>query len=63
MANTSRPSLKANSAVINEPLFFAASTTNIPLDNPVIILFLAGKFPGFGNVFSGYSDITAPFEL
>jgi hypothetical protein len=38
----------------------APSTTTTPRDNPLINLFLTGKFLAFGGVLGGYSVITAP---
>ena len=48
------------STVINVPLFSLASITRIPLDNPLIILFLIGKFIFSGFVPNGNSVIIAP---
>ena len=42
------------------PLFFLASTTIIFLLNPLIILFLSGKFIFSGLVPNGNSEIIAP---
>ncbi len=50
MANTSLPCSRAKSAVIKAPLFAAASTTKIPADKPLIILFLRGKLALSGLV-------------
>lgn len=56
------PCSSAKSTVIKEPLFLLASATNTPKDNPLIILFLAGKFIGFGFVPTTYSEtINPPF--
>ena len=58
--NTSRPSLTAISAVINEPLLPFASTTITPLLRPLIIRFRAGKCLADGGVPGGYSDTSKP---
>lgn len=59
-AKTSFPCSSAKSAVIKAPLILLASTTNTPFDNPLIILFLLGKFNFSGLVsaelFSNYTS-------
>ena len=60
MTSTSLPCSKAKSTVIKVPLFFFASTTMIFLLNPLIILFLSGKFIFSGLVPNGNSEIIAP---
>lgn len=59
-AKTSRPCSKAQSAVISDPLFSAASTTKTPKLSPLIIRFLSGNNPGKGGVCGGYSDKSSP---
>ena len=62
-ANTSLPCSSAKSAVIRLPLLSGASVTTTPELNPLIILFLFGKFCGNGFSFISYSVITAPPEF
>lgn len=58
--NISLPCSSPKSTVIRVPLFLLASTTKIPSDNALIILFLAGKCILSGFAFSSYSVIIAP---
>ncbi len=59
--NTSLPCSIAHSAVISEPLPFAASIINVPTLRPDKILFLLGKLGAFGGVAGKYSEMTTPF--
>ena len=54
------PCSSAKSTVIRVPLLGAASTTITPSDNPLTILFLAGKLLGNGFSPTGYSEIISP---
>ena len=54
------PCSKAKSTVISVPLFCFASTTNAPVEIPLIIRFLAGNVYLLGLVPAGYSDINKP---
>ena len=50
----------ASCAVMSAPLFLGASTTTTPCDRPLIMRFLAGKFPFEMALPGGYSDATSP---
>ena len=50
----------ASCAVMSAPLFLGASTITTPWDKPLMMRFLAGKFPLEMALPGGYSEATSP---
>ena len=59
-AKTSLSWSSAIEAVIIAPPSSSDSTTTVPRERPLMILFRLGKFPCSGPVPGGYSETTAP---
>ncbi len=62
IAKTSRPCSRASRAVINDPLWIAASTTRTPRLSPLITRFRRGKLQALGRVPGGNSLTRHPFS-